>query len=481
MLRKILILTISIILLVNTTSLAGKSGYKIKVTIAGVSNQEGYLAYYYGDKQYIKDTVMFDKNGVCVFKGKEPLPGGIYLVVVSPSNNYFEMVVGDEQFFSLETDFSNMVEHMKITGSKENELFYHYVGFVADKKKKSDLLQSQLKNIEFSKDSIKGFSADDSLLMKDIRKQIGELDGEVKAYMESVVYDNPGMFYPKVLKSMLDPVTPDAPMDEAGNIDSTFRYIYYKKHYWDNIDLSDERMIRTPVYHNKLKKYIKEVTLQHYDSLIVESDFLLQASMEAKELFKYTLVYLLNYHAKSKIMGLDGVYVHLVENYYMKGHADWVSEAQMLRITTRAMKLKPILIGKIAPNLELADMNGKFHNLHKTEAKFTILAFWDPDCGHCKKQIPKLKKLGDKLKGEDVKVFAVCTEVEVKKWEKFIKEHDLNFINVADPYFRSNMRSDYDLTNTPVLFLLDRKKEIIAKRVSVSQLDSIIERLLKFN
>src|SRR3982751_4173228 len=80
------------------------SGYDIKIRIVGLKDTICYLGNHYGEKQYVRDTMRVDHNGWVEFKGKEELPGGIYLVVM-PNKTYFEILVtAEEQKFTIETD-----------------------------------------------------------------------------------------------------------------------------------------------------------------------------------------------------------------------------------------------------------------------------------------------------------------------------------------------------------------------------------------
>jgi thiol-disulfide isomerase/thioredoxin len=123
----------------------------------------------------------------------------------------------------------------------------------------------------------------------------------------------------------------------------------------------------------------------------------------------------------------------------------------------------------------LTDSLGKQHSLYDVKAKYTVLYFWDPDCGHCQKATPALKEVYDKYRAKGLKVYAVCTEVEMDKWKKFIKEKNLDWINVADPAIRNNFRQDFDITTTPQIFLLDEEKIIRAKKIEVDVLDEILK------
>ncbi|MFI5222159.1 MAG: DUF5106 domain-containing protein, partial [Bacteroidia bacterium] len=55
-----------------------KDGHRIQIKINGFKNQKILLGYYFGDKQYVKDSAVTDESGRAVFKGEEKLQGGIY-------------------------------------------------------------------------------------------------------------------------------------------------------------------------------------------------------------------------------------------------------------------------------------------------------------------------------------------------------------------------------------------------------------------
>lgn len=96
---------LSTLFIVNTVT--AKDGYTITMKINGASKDEKFLlGYYYGDKQYIRDSAKCDATGKVVFKGKEALDGGIYLIASSDKKLLFDFVVA-EQEFSLETDTSD--------------------------------------------------------------------------------------------------------------------------------------------------------------------------------------------------------------------------------------------------------------------------------------------------------------------------------------------------------------------------------------
>ena len=109
------------------------------------------------------------------------------------------------------------------------------------------------------------------------------------------------------------------------------------------------------------------------------------------------------------------------------------------------------------------------------KATFTILYFWDYDCGHCQKETPKLIRWYDSIKAEGVEVYAVQTNESQAKWKDYVKAHKLDWINVMNYYHTSNFHDDYDVLTTPMLYLLDENKHIIAKKINTEDLDKVIK------
>lgn len=445
-------------------SVSAQEGYQVKVKVAGVRDSMCYLANYFGDKQYLKDSCLADAQGSFVFKGKEKLGGGIYLVVI-PGKRYFEVLIDKEQNFSLETDTVDFVKHMKIKGSQENTVFYDYLKFIGEKSKSIEPLRAEFETVK-----------SDPVKSEDVRKRMAVIDSSVITYKDEFMKNNPDFLLTKVFKVTEEVKMPEIPKKADGSLDSLFMYNYYKAHFFDNIDLKDDRLLRTPVFHPKLEQYFKKLTLQMPDSINKEADQIIAQLNPGSEMFKYVVWWVTNTYETSNIMGMDAVFVHMVETYYTKEKAFWVDDAQLYKIQDRARVLKPILVGTKVKNIVLNDSLGRPHSLYDVKSKYTVLYFWDPDCGHCQKITPKLKESYDKIKSKGVQVFAVCTEVEIDKWKKFIREKDLNWINVADPELHNNFRHDFDITTTPQIFLLDENKNIIAKKIEVDTMNDILEK-----
>ena len=148
-------------------------------------------------------------------------------------------------------------------------------------------------------------------------------------------------------------------------------------------------------------------------------------------------------------------------------------------------------IGQPAAPINFPDSSGKIVPLYSLNTAFTVLAFWDPTCGHCKIEIPRLDSMyRAKWKALGVGIYAVnIKEEETASWKRFISDnklvgwvhtHETTAIRLAgERAHLMSFRQAYDIYKTPTLYLLDKDKRIIAKQLSMEQFDEIIKLKLK--
>ena len=456
-----------------------KKGHTINGEIIGLKDSTVMLAYYFGGKQYATDTAEV-LNGKFSFKGKKELQGGMYLVVLS-NQQYFDIIVS-EQHFSFSTKLTDLIGEMTFKNSKENPPFYKYLNFITQMQKEVTPIRQQLETA--------GAAA-----KKALQEKATTIDSKVKKFRSDFLKNNTDKFFSKIVTATTEIVIPESPLDSTGNPDKTFPYRFYKKHFWDNVDFSDARMLRTPIFFNKMDQYLDKLTAKHPDSINVSADVLVNLSKANGDIFQYVVSYITSTYERSKIMGMDAVFVHMVETYYITKQCDWVDSTQLVKISDRAQKIAPNLIGRKASEFLdfygrpfMKDTLGALHTLQELEADYTLLVFYGPTCGHCKKEIPKIKHALDSLveTGINIKPFSVATEFDKAEWKKFINAQKIgDWINVADinhdedgnPVASSDWRDKYDIYSTPVIYLLDKEKKIIAKRISYKQIAEIVGRL----
>jgi thiol-disulfide isomerase/thioredoxin len=207
-------------------------------------------------------------------------------------------------------------------------------------------------------------------------------------------------------------------------------------------------------------------------------DQIVEQTRGSEENFQYVLRYLINHYQQSNIMGMDEVFVHIAEKYYLSGEADWIDEASLKKLKDRVEKIKPNLIGNRAPSLKLPTINNQFASLQDIESDYIILYFWEPGCGHCKTVTPKIWDIYQAYDRDKLEVFAVYTQTDKEEWIQYVNDKGFDWINTWDPQHTSNFRNKYDIYSTPTIYLLDKNKDIVAKRIDYKSLEKMIEQKL---
>ncbi|MBL1280292.1 MAG: DUF5106 domain-containing protein [Fluviicola sp.] len=471
-------------------------GQNLKFKIEGQKDTTVNLVRYFGKGLYYADTAEM-KNGVVEFDGTKQKPG--ILALFLPSQKMLEFIYNKEDVY-IEASLPDLMGSARVKKSEENKIFNKYVQFVNLERTKANSLVERRK----------AFDAD-SPEYKQLSEQIEGTTKKVVTYQNSIVDNNQGMLVSKIIKMSMDVVIPKAPTDENGVIiDSTFRFTYYRDHYFDNIDLKDDRLVRTPIYHNKLEKYFsKTLMIQHWDTVIKYAFQLCDQFTVGSDMYQYNVSWITSQYEKSKIMGMDKVFVKMGERYYCgeteegKSKAPWMKEESLDKLCEKVNTHMDLVMGAVPPNIRLRDTTDvNWVDFYSLKSDYTILYFWDPQCGHCTKITPKLQTLYEKkFRDRNVEIFAVGKAVgeDFENWKKFIRENNLEFINVAvtDELYNAamkdarqfvpkyttikslNYQTTYDIFSTPKVFVLDKDKKIIAKSLSISQLENLIDRLQK--
>lgn len=466
---KVIKIFCAIFLLFGSPIFAQDSAYRIEVKVDNFQGKVCYLGYPYGPKKYLADTAEINSQGKFVFEGEKPLDGGLYFIYSpTPQSLYFDLIVAESEF-SLETDTLDLIANMKTQGSLENEVFFKFQRFMREKQVLGGDLSEKLKNSMEQAEKDK------------LTEQLKSLDAEVKSFRSDILAKYSDTFVASFIKSTIPIEIPETPKDENGkDIDPNFGYNYYKEHYFDHIDFSDKKMLRTPGFHEKIEDYLEKMTVKHPDSIISSAHTIIDKAKANDEIFRYCVVHITSKYETSNIMGMDAVFVDLADNYYLSGDAFWADSALTAKISDRVARLKPNLLGKQAPKMILMDTLMHPTSLYSLNADYFVLYFYDPDCGHCKKKTPVLKELYDtKLKDMGVEVVAANIKKEVDRWKEYIREQKLNWINLADPNVRSNFRYEYNLETTPIIYVLDNQKKIIAKKLDVDQIEEFINKQIE--
>ncbi len=468
--KALLILTFAFITLTSSA----QDGYKIDFKIKGFKDTTVLLGYYIGENNYVRDTARANAQGVFSFDGKERLLQGVYFLAINKVKVPFDFLVSRQQHFSMETNTDDYVRGMKIKGDEDNQLFFDNMIFISERHKEADPFLKVIKDSTLNEDQ-----------KKQARESFQKINDKVMAHQDEIVTKYPASLTARIMKASRPVEVPDPPRKPNGTIDSTFQLRYYRQHYFDNFDIADDAMMRLPkpFYTEKLNEYLDKLFLQMPDSLMAAIDDLATRVKKNKETYKFLVWNCVYKYQKPIIMGLDEVYVRLVDKYYLSGEMDfWIDAGLKKNLKDYADKLRVSLIGKTGANLSMQDQNFQQKSIYEIKKRYVVLYIFDPDCGHCREESPKLVDFYNKNKVKyNLEVFAVSADTSMQKMRDYIKEMKMTWVTVNGPRSYVGLYSKlYYAETTPSLYVLDDKKKIIAKGLPAEQLEGFLTNYERF-
>ncbi len=449
-------------------------GHAIEITLKPYQNTKIYIGTNYGKNKVLADSCLLNEKSEGVFESKQKLTPGIYFVVSPKMSILFDFIVDDKQHFKIIADTLTLSQ-FQVIGSKENDLFKSYSTSINELFVQLNGLENNFKTASNAADSTK------------YKEAYVNKDKEIKNKRKSFIQANPTSMMSWFLNVMQ---RPEAPAMGKGNTkaDSLYPYYYVKNHFWDNVVFNDNRLLRTPFFEDKLDEYFKNYVSREPDSIIEEVQYMLTVAKTGKEIYPFLLFKFTNKYIVPEFMGQDKVFLHIYQNFFAKGDTVLLNAESNKSIKERAYSLMANQLGLAAAPLLLNDVQDKKISLYTIKAPYTLVAFWDPTCSHCKIEIPKLdsfykaswKKLNVAVLGVNINA------KEINAWKSFINDHNLNdWIHAYQTEEDLNkeiregrpttIRQLYDVFKTPTFYLLDANKKIIAKNLSLEQFDDFIK------
>ena len=464
------------LLLLCSGALWAQGGYEITVTLKPYKDQYIYLGHYFGKSYPIIDSVKVDQQSRGVFKGKQPLQGGIYLIGFPNKSGFFEILVDKQQQFSVTADSATLPNGITYTNSPDNELFARYQRMVSEKGMRINSLREVLKTVPTRADSTR------------LIDSLNTLDVDLRNSRDRLIEEHSGTFLASLLQAMREPVLPTELQQPANREDSIKAFRYYRDHFWDGVNFWDGRLAYTTFFEEKLDRYFNQLVTPHPDSVNKEMDYMLGFASINPEMQRFLLLRFINRYYSQRYMWEDAVFVHLYEKYFSSKTYPWLSEQGKKTITDRAYSLMANILGTPATDIELPDSTGRTVSLYALQKQFTLVVFWDPTCGHCKETLPKIDSVyAARWKQDGVGIYAVAKETEGARadWLRFIAEKKIG--HWSHVYYSKEAEKNrieknvpgysqlYDVQSFPTLYLLDKDKRIVAKKLSYEQMDEIIQ------
>lgn len=436
----------------------------ISFQLEGEIGGKAYLIGQFCDQYYRADSSSIDPSGKMSFQRDSLYHAGLYFIYV---NNAIaiQVLLDDDQVFAMKTKKEDPIKFMSIDGSLENDLLYKNLKFEQEIDAKFKAVAAKMAATTEGTDDYLKIKAEQDRLISDR-----------KAHLEQFKTQYPTALFTRFKMAGQNPEVQN-PLKPDGSVDTDLQLYLYRTAFWDNVDLKDERLLRTPVIANKLKRYMTELTYQQPDSIIRSADFLIGKVIGKNEYYKFFCNWIaLNYEPeKTSVMDPQAINVHMVKHYFTNERAFWEDTFGILRLQMRAAEMESSLIGLKGPNVTAKDPNGILRSIYDIKSPYVIVYMYNPTCEHCMEETPKLVSFYQEWKSKGVEVYAIALHTDHEEWTNYIKETGANWINVFDPTNKAIYKKYY-VDVTPEIYVLDSEKKIIAKNLKTHQIAEVIER-----
>ncbi len=436
--------------------MGGPANFTLELLDKKSTGQAKMIAFFL-DQSYVIDTATM-VDGKVTFKKEEGYPQGFYYIVMPGGEDFFQIILNEDQEFTVKFDTRDKVNSVQISGSKELELMYKTATYEEEINQKVtpliDIIKSADKNSE---------------KYKKAKKEKQKIDKERLAYIAKLKKDHPNSLFANFKYSGQNPIL-DESLDQAAQV------VKYRREFWDNVDFNDKRLLFTPMILNKLKRYFDELNPKRADTIISSADLLIHKVEDKPAYFLGFANWIVRHFepTKTDLMDSEAVFTHMIQNYFTFDKAFWADSVTVYALQRRAHEMAQSLMGHPAPDVIAKDQYGKPQRLLDKKAPYLIVYMFNPECEHCAKETPLLIDYYNKNKGL-IDVYAIAVETTDKKWKDYIKKTGMPFTSVFDPTNKA-IYAKYFVDITPEIYLIGPDRKIIAKNLKVFQIQTMIDK-----
>ena len=219
-------------------------------------------------------------------------------------------------------------------------------------------------------------------------------------------------------------------------------------HYWDGIEHFDGPTDENPVLAAQIDFYFDKFVSPIPDSINLEIQRLVERTSFNTNLRDFILWHLLERYRHPEYMSQDQVFVHLYDQYFSQLEIKDLNEANLDLIRENVERLRRLALFNVAPAIQLNDSL----NLQSIESEYTVLFFFDHDCEVCRLERQDLDSVV--ARHPEIAVLAI----------------DMN----TEDYRTDALYDLYDIEATPLIYVLDRDKRIIGKKIRAKQIPLLL-------
>ena len=437
--------------------------------ITGLKSPNITLGYYYGGQAYRLDSVQVNLAEGRFYFQKTDLKPGLYFLRAGGARLFDFVLSSASDSFTIRGNMAQL-NALTVENSVENEAYF---SFETARKDLEEKITAKEQMLDMVGRATKGDKASLEPLQQDLTALYQLGDSLAIAFTRNY----PSTLYAKMLGSVRPPESPKKLKPTVNGKPNPAIARWQRVHYFDHTDFNDERLLYNNFWHSFFDGFFARHVVPQPDSLLHAIDEVLAKMPRNGAFYRFAVVRLTQFFEQNEAPGADRIFVHLVDKYQRKDDTPWLDFATLERLHYKADVHRPNLTGSLAINFELPDETGKTQSLYNVEAPVTMLVFYSPLCEHCKEMMPKIYQIYLDYTPKGLKAMALNTDKQHVYWKKFVAQQNWQWIDLASPKGIENLEKQFAAVNLPVIYLLDKDKRIVAKRVQPDKLGETLSRM----
>ncbi|MCB0523729.1 MAG: DUF5106 domain-containing protein [Lewinellaceae bacterium] len=440
---------------------------RITFQIQNLSDPTAIIGYYMGGKAFFLDSIPYQPGARQYVLEKKVVKPGVYFFSKGSERLFDFIVSGTEPDFQIEADAGNL-DSLWSPDSPQNEALFRFEQARSQIEKAFEAKRTML-------DMVAQATKNDEEAMKPIRADLDSLIMETEVLAIKYITMNPEHLYAKMLKSVRAPEPPASivPSLKNGSPNPAFS-IWQRTHYWDNTDFNNEILLRNTYWHLFFDNFFSQFVAVQPDSLINAIDEVIAKTPPGGDFYRFIVLRIAQYYELNTAPGADRIFVHMVDKYMRKDRTPWLDMATLERLAYKADSHRPNITGSMAVNFILPDENGNPVELYEIKAPITLLIFYSPLCSHCMEVMPNIYQAFLDYQVKGLAAVALNTDEESAYWKKFVAQQNWIWYDVDDRNKMPEIENQYNAFNLPVIYILDKDKRILAKRVAPGALGDML-------
>lgn len=443
------------IFLLTLLPLLLKAQFVLKIKATNTTDSIGYLrTSLFDDKNFIpKDTLDLRKPNQTI-RNTKSIVGGIYFIYFPKSKQKIQFILEDKDTTTLEISGPNYLETAKINKLKNNVL----LNYQRLEKALSDYdsnyaaeLKSGKKYSQIQKAAYFKIKTDSLIAFRKAKLKLFKSSDAIHIYFSTL--------------NKLDQNVPN-------KRDYAARDAFLKK-----FDLNEPKLFFTPTMKQIVVEYLSFYPL-HGDTLTKGLDEVFKKLLCTNKAYSFVFDYFTKVFKNREVLNNTGSYAYLIDKYVKNNSCAFLDKNNKQAFLNELTQLQAQKINAPVMNVILEDTLGVKKDLYAfaKNYNYTVLIFFDPNCEHCKVEVPKMDSTIKSLENElmvRIGKFAVCNEPNMpfKSWKEFIEFYHLN-INYEHVMMNNDIeiRKAFDAFSNPLFFLIDKEGILLAKKISPNTL-----------